>query len=114
MQWLQHVTADPFQKQTFILEDGTTFSLELAFKPLQQGWFITELIYGDFTLRGVRVVVSPNMLNQFCNIIPFGIACFSVGNREPSLVEDFLSQAAQLYVLNAEEVAAYTEYLKSG
>lgn len=81
---------------------------------MQYGWFITELLYPDFTLRGLRITNSPNMLYQWRNLIPFGLACFSAGNREPSLQDDFVSGASKLYILSEEEVAEYTEYLKGG
>lgn len=104
-------TSNPRQKQTFVLEDGTRVQLTIHFIPMQYGWFITELIYEDFTLNGVRIVNSPNMLHQFRNQIPFGLACFTRGNREPTFQEDFETQASQLYLLTADEVDEYAEYL---
>jgi len=82
--------------------------------PIQQGWFITNLTYGDFVLNGVRIVVSPNILNQFRNKIPFGLCCLSVGNREPSLQKDFLSNACNLYLVTDEETNKYAEILTLG
>ncbi len=111
---IQHVTSNPFQKQTLVLDDGTAFSLTLYFVPMQFGWFITELIYGDFEIHGMRVTNSPNMLNQYRNQIPFGLGCFSTNNREPSQQKDFSSGASKLYVLTSAEVAEYTEFLSLG
>lgn len=114
MNIIQQITTAPLQQQTLILPDGTSFTMTLYFIPMQQGWFITELVYGAFILRGLRVTVSPNMLNQFRNQIPFGLACFSVGNREPSLQQDFSSGNATLYVLTAAEVTEYARLLSVG
>lgn len=114
MRIVQRVSANPWQRQSLALDDGTTFSLELYFRPMQQGWFINELVYGDFVLRGTRVVSIPNMLNQWRNLLPFGLGCFSVANRDPQLQEDFISGAATLYVLSAAEVTEYAEYLRLG
>lgn len=111
MNIIQQITTDPLQKQTIILADGTSFALTLNFKPMQFGWFITELVYGNFTLQGMRVCVSPNILHQFRNQIPFGIACFTTDSREPSLQADFSSGTAKLYLLSAAEVIQYTEIL---
>lgn len=83
----------------------------MYYRPIQQGWFINELVYGDFILRGIRIVNSPNMLNQWRNKLPFGLACFTQGNREPSLQQDFSSEAAKLYVLTQAEVQEFSEYL---
>jgi len=114
MNKIQQITADTLQTQKLILNDGTTVQITLCFKPMQYGWFLQELVYGNFVLQGTRIFVSPNMLHQFKNQIPFGIACFSTASREPSLQEDFSSGAANLYVLTKDEVAAYSEYLSNG
>lgn len=114
MNKIEKITDDPLQQQTIVLADGTTFSFEMYFIPMQQGWFFTNITYGTFTLTGLRICVSPNMLYQFQNLIPFGIACFSVGNREPSLQQDFVSGNCQLYLLTQAEVAEYTAYIENG
>lgn len=111
---IQRVTNDALQAQTLVLPNGASFSLTLYYRPIQLGWFINELVYGDFILRGVRVVISPNMLNQWRNKLPFGLACFVDGNREPTLQDDFSSEAAKLYVLTEAEVIEFAEYLKLG
>lgn len=111
---IQRLTADPKQTQTVVVEDGTTFSLEIYYRPIQQGWFINSLVYGDFVINGMRIVVTPNMLHQFRNKIPFGIACLSDQNREPSLIEDFESGAAKLYLLNQTECEEFSSYLFNG
>lgn len=110
------VTSDPYQQQQVILPDGSNFLLTMRFVPMQFGWFITELTYtpNDFTLRGLRITASPNMLNQWRNLIPFGLGCFTQKNREPALQQDFSSGAAQLYVLTEAECLAYVEALANG
>ncbi len=86
----------------------------MYFRPMQQGWFINEIAWNNFVCRGIRITNSPNILHQFKNQIPFGLACYSVANREPSLQEDFSSGASKLYILTEDEVAAYAEYLTNG
>jgi hypothetical protein len=108
------ITNDSKQKQTILLQDGTSFTIEMHFVPMQYGWFIRELTYLDFTLRNLRICNNPNMLYQFRNQLPFGLACFSDEDREPSLREDFSSGASKLYVLTEEEKEEYTEYITSG
>lgn len=78
------------------------------------GWFINEISRNDFVLRGVRITNSPNILNQFRNKIPFGLACYSTDNREPAYQDDFSTGASKLYILSAEEVEEYAEYLSNG
>jgi hypothetical protein len=111
MNRIQQFTSDPLQKQKIQMADGSVLSLTFCFKPQQYGWFIQELVYGSFSLYGVRICVSPNMLHQFKNQIPFGIACLSTDSREPTEQQDFSSGAANLYLLTADEVNYYTEYL---
>lgn len=102
----------PSQKQRLILPDGSSVSIQLAFKPMQYGWFFQSIEWQDFSLKGVRVVNSPNILNQFRNKIPFGLACYSTQNREPTLQEDFSSKSSTLYLLNEADVAEVTEFLR--
>ena len=111
MNLINQVTSDSRQRQSIPLDDGTTFEFAIYFMPMQLGWFIEELIYGDFVLKSVRISNSPNMLHQFKNKLPFGLACISIDDREPSQQEDFSSGASKLYVLSPEEVTAYEEYL---
>lgn len=111
---VQQITSDAYQKQRLILEDGTALDLVIYFRPMQLGWFIQDLIYGDFILHGLRITNSPNMLNQFRNLIPFGLACFCDQNREPTQLQDFSSGAAKLYILDASETALYAELLQNG
>jgi hypothetical protein len=108
---IQNLTSDSRQKQTLVLPDGSQIQISIYFVPMQFGWFITSLIYKDFTLNNLRISNSPNMLHQFRNQIPFGLACFSAQNREPSLSDDFSSGASKLFVLDANEVNYYAELL---
>ncbi len=108
---IQQITSEPRQTQELILADGSLVSLSIYFIPMQYGWFITNLTFNDFVLNGVRITNSPNILFQFHNQIPFGLACFSKANREPSFQDDFSSGNSQLYILSQAEVDAYVEFL---
>lgn len=114
MYLIQQVTAYPLQSQNLVLTDGTTVTLEINFRPMQLGWFINTLTYGTFVLNGLRITNSPNMLLTFKNQIPFGIACYSTANREPSQQQDFSSGNSKLYILDAVEVAEYYTFLQTG
>lgn len=114
MYLIQQVTSDSLQQQTFVLPDGSSVLMQFYFVPMQYSWFITELVYQDFILNGLRIVVSPNMLLQYRNQIPFGLACYTTLNREPSLQQDFSSGAFQLYFLDSTEVQTVTQLLTGG
>ena len=111
MYQIQNLTNNARQKQNLVLPDGTFISIEIYFIEMQQGWFITSLEYGSFVLKGIRISNSPNIIRQFKNQIPFGLACFSNAEREPSLIDDFLSENSKLFVLTEEEVQEYEDYL---
>lgn len=111
MRIIQQITDNAKQKQTIILDDGSSFSLRLEYKPLQLGWFIVELNYNGFILQNIRIVNSPNFLQQFKNQIPFGLACSVKGGQEPMLQEDFAQNRATLYLLDADEVAEFGDFL---
>lgn len=114
MNLVQSINSAPLQQQTIVLDDGTTFAFSIQFVPEQYAWFISSLIYGTFVLNGVKVVNSPNFLFQYMNLIPFGMACFSTANREPSLQEDFSSGASKLYILSKDECEAFRSYIRNG
>lgn len=115
MYQVQQITTDSTQNLNLLLPDGTAIQLTLNFKPMMLGWFIQAISYTkgniSFALNNLRIVVSPNMLHQWRNIIPFGIACQSVANREPSLQQDFSSGNSNLYVLTPEEVEEFEELI---
>lgn len=111
MYLIQQITSAPLQKQTLILPDGSSTSLTIAFYPQQYAWFITLLTYKTFTLQGLQITTSPNMLNQWKNSLTFGLGCTVAGNREPTQQQDFLSGAAQLFILSSAEVAQYARIL---
>lgn len=111
MNLINQITNDTRQKQSVPLEDGTTFNISIYFVPMQKGWFIEELTYGDFKVTCMRIVNSPNILRQFKNKLPFGLACISNEDREPALQNDFISGASNLYVLSEAELEQYEDYL---
>jgi hypothetical protein len=112
---IQNLTSDPLQNMTLILYNGNPIQFTIYFVPQQYGWFITNLQYGSFTLNGLRITNSPNFLQQWKNILPFGMGCYSTQNsREPSLQQDFSSGANVLFLLDDTEVDEVTEYLENG
>lgn len=114
MYLIQQVTADSKQTQSLLLPDGSTIQIAMEYKPMQYGWFITSLVYAGFTLNGVRICTSPNLLHQYKNQIPFGLACYTDGNHEPMLQQDFSEGRSKLYILTAAEVTAYSRILSGG
>jgi NAD-specific glutamate dehydrogenase len=114
MNQIQNLTSDALQTQTVILPDGTRMPITLQYVPMQYGWFLQSLSYGNFTLTGFRIFTSPNMLRQYQHQIAFGLACLTQDQGEPTQQTDFSTGYASLYVLTAAEVAQYEKFLSGG
>ena len=106
MQILDTITNDAKQKHTILLEkDNSEVVIDLVFKPTQIGWFIdVEYASGNFKVYGLRVTTNSNILNQWRNIIPFGIICYCEDAQDPLSIQDFLVERAHLAILNEDEV----------
>lgn len=114
MNLITNITSYPLQNQTVPLPDGSVFNFTIYYVPLQIGWFITNLTYKTFILNGMRICNNPNMLYQWQNQLPFGLACFTQSNREPTQQQDFSSGASGLYLLSQQECEDYRNYLRTG
>lgn len=105
MRQIQSITNDPAQAFTLSLPSGEQIQLELWYVPMQIGWFFS-LSYRAFSVSCMRVTRNQNMLYQFSDLLPFGLACFTNDGREPLLLEDFAARNASLYVLDPADMAA--------
>lgn len=114
MYLIQRITSDASQTQSLILYNGNVMTFDIVYSDSQQGWFITNLVYGDFVAKGLRIVVNPNMLNKFKNLIDFGLGCFTQLTREPTQIQDFSSGNFSLYILTKAEVDTYNQLLSAG
>lgn len=112
MYQVQNITDDPIQQQTLQLPDQSLIQLNIYFSLIQIGWFIQTIQYNNFTLQGVRITNSPNILYQYINQIPFGLACFSNQAVEPMQAQSFASGASSLFILTAAECLEYQQFLE--
>lgn len=96
--------------QQFVLDGIPTIEISctLTFRPRMQQWYI-DITYGTFTVQGIAVVCSPNLLYQWKNIIPFGIACTNVNYLDPYTINDFSSGNSILYLLDSTDLASIAE-----
>ena len=111
MYQLPNITDDTKQRLTLVLPDGVnTATLELRYSSINKSWFL-DLEYQTTEIKGRRVFASPNLLHQWKNILPFGLACYVLDGSEPYLADDFLSGRCGLLLLTQDEVARYTSLL---
>lgn len=108
---IQQITNDALQKQTLLLQDGSSVKIKMRYSSQQYGWFFDEISYLDFTLYGVRITNNLNMLMPYRHQIPFGLACISDDDREPTQKDDFASRSSRLYILSDQEVDDYVRFL---
>lgn len=106
MQTLDNISNDAKQKHTILLaEDNSRIVLDLTYKPTQIGWFV-DVTYETMGIQifGLRVTTNTNILNQWRNILPFGLLCTCDDEQEPLLLDDFIVGRAKLHILSAEDV----------
>lgn len=106
MQQIDTISNDARQKHTILLdEDNSRIVIELTYKPTQLGWFV-DVTYETLGMQifGLRVTTNTNILDQWRNILPFGLLCTCEDEQEPLLVDDFIVGRAKLYILSAEDV----------
>ncbi|MDR3244664.1 MAG: hypothetical protein LBT79_07950 [Elusimicrobiota bacterium] len=112
MQTIENLTSESNQKHTIIIETGEKLVIELFYCSTQIGWYINASL-NDWSIKGIRVVNSPNLLRQFNNVISFGIACDVNDLNEPLSIQDFLVGRANLHILNKEDVNYIEEMLNA-
>lgn len=105
---VQQITNDPNQKQAFALPDGSIVTVEMSYKPQQYAWVITNLTWKTFQITNLQMVNSLNLLQQFKNIITFGIAISTTDGFDPTNLNDFQSGYATMYFLDVNDIAAVT------
>lgn len=105
MKVLTGITAQPKQAFPIALPDGSTADLYIEYRAQQRGWFLS-LAWEGFSLNGMRLVNTPNILHQFRKIIPFGLAVLSLGHAEPTAVTDLADGSTTIYFLDAADINA--------
>lgn len=103
MRQLTELTNEFKQSFVFRTEANQNFNFYLEFIPSQQSWYY-NLSYGNLTLNGQRLATSPNILRQFRNLLPFGIACITDDASEPFLIDDFITERVKVYLLTPSDV----------
>jgi hypothetical protein len=104
MKTITGLTDQPKQQTGLVLSDGSRAVLTLEYRANQLGWFY-DITWDSFTLNGQRLVTSPNILRQFRNKLPFGIAVVTTDNVEPLRQTDFAAGVATLYLLDSTDVS---------
>lgn len=103
MQVITTLTDYPNQRHQLVLENRESADFRLYFLARQRSWYY-DITYKDLTINCNKVVLTPNSLRQFRNILPFGLAFYTDGFVEPFKIDDFSSGRIKMAILNSDEV----------
>ena len=113
MNALTGLTNDPYFVQGIPVPDGSVLSMAFRWRPSQMAWYVDFSYYTDtitFVRNGVMLTASPNILRQWRNVLPFGLAVCSIygqdgsGGIDPVTKNSFVDGTITLAVLTPEEV----------
>lgn len=110
MKQITDIDSDPRQRFQTQIDGGTLATFEFWFSDVNIGWYFT-VSYEDFASSNLRLVTSPNCLNTYRNLIPFGLACVTDDGYEPWFLDDFVNGRVRVYILNQDEVLEVQEQL---
>jgi hypothetical protein len=91
--------------QSFTIADpngGGPISFTLRFHTRTQSWYM-DMTFGTFILNGFRLAYGSNVLRQYENSIPFGLAVFIADALDPFLINDPSSGRMSLFLLTTAE-----------
>lgn len=103
MLYLDKINDSAKQDYIIVTENKEQVQLYLYYFPTQESWYF-DLSYGDFTVRGLQLTVSPNCLRSYRDLLPFGLSCISADGLDPLYISDFVQGRIKLYLLGSDEV----------
>lgn len=103
MKQITELSSEPKQTIRVLLPTKELLQLNLEFKPNQNGWFF-GFTYGATTIGNLRLTARMNILREYQNTLPFGLACVTNDGLEPWFLQDFTTGRVKMYVLTPTEV----------
>lgn len=103
MTQIDNLTDFANQQTVLILDDGNTAAVNFVFDAATERWVIS-VTYGTKVLNGIGLCCSPNILRQWKNVLPFGLACVTADQTDPFDINDFASGRVKMYLLTAADV----------
>jgi hypothetical protein len=102
MRQITALTADSKQRYILVGEGNLRITIILYYMPRSQGWYM-NLDDGSFSVNGIRVGVSYNILYKFKNLINYGIAITSTDGLDPFYINDFTSGRIRFLLLDKND-----------
>lgn len=103
MQNITSITSSANQRMQLVLENNETVDFHIYYSARMQSWYY-DFSYKNITCNGSKVVLSPNSIRQFRNILPFGFKTSSNSYVQPFKQDDFSSGRVVFSILNSDEV----------
>lgn len=103
MTTIDNLTGFADQQTVLILDSGLTATLELVYNGATERWTM-NLNYNGKAYNGIGICDYPNVLRQWKNILPFGVACATSDQTDPFNINDFATGRVTLYLLTAADV----------
>lgn len=102
MKTLTGIKATPTQIFRVPIDQGI-IKILLMYKPAIQMWFM-NIEFGDKIINGIRVNRNYNIIEQYNNVLPFGIYIKVIEGTEPLLIDDFSSGRIEMNILDQSEM----------
>jgi hypothetical protein len=100
------------QSFTYLLDNGNEVIFELYYSYFTKAWYTTiTYTYKDTSdtdttkvkkWDNLQLVINDNLLSQYVNVIPFGLAI--TGDYNPLFIDDFESGKNEFIILEAEDL----------
>jgi hypothetical protein len=100
---IQGLSSNPIQTFQTVSEDGSIIDITIRYHASSSMWF-ANISTEDFTVNGLRLCASNNLLRQYKNIIDFGLLVSAPEGTEPILINDFATGRCTLNILSAADV----------
>ena len=104
MNLIKSITDNANQIFSVSISGYSNAQITLNYKSNQNAWFMS-IVWGSFEINNMLISVGYNILRQFKNQIPFGIAINSTTGTDPLFVDSWLLGYNNFYVLDSTDVA---------
>ena len=110
---IDNLTNNHNQATDIVLDDGSTVTFNLRFKEtMSPAFWILDVIYGDFEIHNLRLCAHANLLRQWKNVLPFGLAVISNDGLDPMDINDFINGRITLYVLDTTDIQTAETFIQ--
>lgn len=108
---ISSITAYPSQK-FFFEYGGFKAQVTLTYRPSIRAWYM-DITWNNFLCYGRKLCIGVNILDQYSNVIPFGILITTNTGLDPYLINDFSTGVANFYVLETIDLQSIDTYYKA-